>query len=514
MHSSFLPNSKSNEAQFVNPFEAEVQKDDEDSEDQEVLDDTRENSTALTSSHHIVSRLPVDLSQKSALNREEQSKTGFADANKRTTRPTAISRAGSGTARASLDVDAFKRLIMTGEKGITASGTTPAQNLKPQSILVDSSSSTDTSSISRHSLFETMTEFATDTPRTSHEISVSDDELQQRAGASSLATRNPEPPAGNLRHEASLNSSMPRTVSSFNSSRPFSVSESRIYTNDVQVSNTNLLSQTSKDLNKPLPLPPNYKQSEQSTGIEQGYRTTPDDSSNNVRSNSRSSMLLKKRPPTPPLARRHSHLRSSNPLLSRSNSARLPPSSAHDVGSPGQVTNVRTPRPPPTRRTLPGRAQSFFETSMHTRTVLPGSPSAIAGSITEKQQTSRPPVPPTRTHSISSIKRPYRPPPTASSVTKVPPLPPPRNRGSSQSSFDNPRIDMLPKRSATDSSSSLRQTSKESPQGNSVAPVEGSLPMPATVPGTNANDILADLSVLQREVDELRGMYEIRRASE
>jgi len=38
--------------------------------------------------------------------------------------------------------------------------------------------------------------------------------------------------------------------------------------------------------------------------------------------------------------------------------------------------------------------------------------------------------------------------------------------------------------------------------------------MPATVPGTNANDILADLSVLQREVDELRGMYEIRRASE
>lgn len=403
---------------------------------------------------------------------------------------------------------------MTGEKGITVSGTPPAQNVHPQSILGDSSSNTDTSSISRHSLFETMTEAATDTPRTSHEISVSDDEWQQRAGAPSLATRNPEHPARNVRYETSLNNNRPRTVSSYKSSLPSSILESRLFTDDAQASNTNLLSQTPTDLNKPLPLPPNHKQSEQSTGIEQGYRTTLDDSSNNVRSTSRSSMLLKKRPPTPPLARRHSQLRSSNPLLSRSNSARLPPSSAHDVGSLGQVTNARTPRPPPTRRTLPGRAQSSFETSMHTGTVLPGSPSAIAGSITEKQQTSRPPVPPTRTHSISSIKRPYRPPPTASSVTKVPPLPPPRNRGSSQSSFDNPRIDMLPKRSATDSCSNLRQTSKGSLQEDSIAPTEGSLPMPATGPGTNANDILADLSVLQREVDELRGMYEIRRASE
>lgn len=493
-----------------------MQEEDETSEDPEMLNNNRQNSSVLPSYHHIDPRPPTERFQKSAVQSNELSKNGPGSTDKRTARPTATGRAGSGTTRASLDVDAFKRLIMTGEKGVTASGTPPtppAQNLTPQSIPGDSSSNTDTSSVSRQSLFETMTEVVTDTPRTSHEISVSDDEWQQAVGASSLATRNPELRPSNMRYETSLNSNMPRTVSFDDSSPPASALESRLYTIDVQTSNPNSLPQIPTDLNKPLPLPPSHKQPEQSTSTQQAS-FNPDESSNRLRSTSPSLILQKKRPPTPPLARRHSQLRSLNPLLSRSNSARLPPRSSHGLGNPAQSTYVRTPPPPPTRRTLPGRAQSSLETSMHTGMVLPDSPTVAGSTRSDKQHTPRPPLPPTRTHSISSIKRPYRPPPTASSVTKVPPVPPPRNRGSSQSSLDNTRIDTPRKASATESSLSLRRASKDSQLEDSGEPNEGPSQIPASVSGTNANDILADLSVLQREVDELRGMYEIRRASE
>lgn len=494
-----------------------MQEDDDDSEDPEMLNNSRQNFSVLPSYHHIDPSPPTERFQRSAVQSNELSKSGPGSTDKRTARPTATGRAGSGTTRASLDVDAFKRLIMTGEKDVTASGTPPtppAQNLTSQSIPGDSSSNTDTSSVSRQSLFETMTEVATDTPRTSHEISVSDDEWQQAVGASSLATRNPELRLSNMRYETSLNSNMRRTVSFDDPSPPASALESRLHTIDVQTSNPNSLPQISTDLNKPLPLPPGHKQPEQSTSTQQAS-FNPDESSNRLRSTSPSLISQKRRPPTPPLARRHSQLRSPNPLLSRSNSARLPSRSSHGLGNPAQSTDVRTPPPPPTRRTLPGRAQSPFETSMHTGMVLPDSPSTVAGSTrSDKQHTSRPPLPPTRTHSISSIKRPYRPPPTASSVTKVPPVPPPRNRGSSQSSLDSTRIDSPRKPSATESSSSLRRASKDSQQEDSREPNEGPSQIPASVSGTNANDILADLSVLQREVDELRGMYEIRRASE
>lgn len=512
--SSFSPASDLNEAQSINPFEAEVQEEDEDSEDQEMLDNTRQNSSVLTSSYPRGPRRPGDTVLKSTVKREEPSKIGLADADKQRARPTAISRAGSGTARASLDVDAFKRLIMTGEKGVTASGTPPtppAQNLSAQSILGDSSSNTDTSSISRQSLFEFMAEAATDTPRTSHEISVSDDEWQLPVGASTLASRTFEPQPSSIRYGTSVNISMPRTVSFEDSSSPSFSFENPPHKIDGQGSKVNSQSQIPTDLNKPLPLPPSYKQPEQSTSVQQG-RSSPDESSNRLQSISPLSISNKKRPPTPPLARRHSQLRSSNPLLSRSNSARLP---RHGISSSAQATDVRTPPPPPTRRTLPVRAQSSSEDSVYTETLLSSSPSAAATIRPEKQHTSRPPPPPARTLSISSIKRPYRPPPAASSVAKVPPPPPPRNRGSSQSSFDGPRIDMLRKPSVTESSSSLGSPSNgRQDEGGSGAAIEKRSQMPNPVSGPNANDILADLSVLQKEVDELRGMYEVRRASE
>jgi len=38
--------------------------------------------------------------------------------------------------------------------------------------------------------------------------------------------------------------------------------------------------------------------------------------------------------------------------------------------------------------------------------------------------------------------------------------------------------------------------------------------MVAAVSGASANDILADLSVLQKEVDELRGKYDMSKASQ
>ena len=506
------------QAESVNPFEAELQEeDDEDSEDQEMRDNTRQNSAILVSSHHTGPGPGVEFSQKSPVQGEEPSKRGSAGADRRTVRPTVISRAGSGQVRASLDVDAFTRLIMTGEKDTKSSGTPPtppAPNLTPQSILGDSSSNTDTSSISRQSLFESMTETVTDTPRTSHEISVSDDEWQQLVGASSVSVRNTDTQPSSVRYGLSVPSNMPRTVSFDGSSPPSTTLQTPPYPIDGQASTTPSQPPVSTDLNKPLPPRPSHKQPEPSTTAQHGY-SRPDEFSNSFRSTSPLSISYKKRPPTPPLARRHSQLRSPNLLLARSNSARLPSSSAHGLWSSSQLAHVKTPPPPPTRRTLPSQLQPSVETSTAAETVLSGSPPPVTGSIRpENQHTSKPPLPPMRTHSISSIKRPYRPPPAASAVPRIRPAPPPRSRGSSQSSLVGTRVDMRPKPSAAESSSTVRRGSKVSEREDSTGPLDESSQMPDPVSGPNANDILADLSALQREVDELRGMYEIRRASE
>lgn len=181
-----------------------------------------------------------------------------------------------------------------------------------------------------------------------------------------------------------------------------------------------------------------------------------------------------KKPPTPPLARRQSQLRPSKNTLSRSNSARLAQSSTGG-GSP---TPTRAVPPLPPRRQDWTSITPHSDTSSTQRAPLPATSGNEHGSEESSSQQS-----PSRPPSISSRKQHNRPP-----QSQPPPPPPPRRlRGSSRSSAD----------SANPAFNPAGEVAKGNEEGEA-----GSKP-----DTSNANDILADLSKLQREVDELRGQY-------
>ena len=77
--------------------------------------------------------------------------------------------------KAPLDVDAFTRLLLTGDKGSGAATPTTAIFAASHG---DSSSNTDASSLSRQSILDSQTDLRLETPRTSIEVSPREEEQQ------------------------------------------------------------------------------------------------------------------------------------------------------------------------------------------------------------------------------------------------------------------------------------------------------------------------------------------------
>ncbi|CAI7678177.1 unnamed protein product [Penicillium pancosmium] len=199
-----------------------------------------------------------------------------------------------------------------------------------------------------------------------------------------------------------------------------------------------------------------------------------------------------KRPPTPPLSRRHSQMRrskstqsnskSSNSRLtmssidSESNDSSQPPSpgpSTRSVASSMSQDRKRVSMPPPT--------------SGETRAAAVGA-AALPASGTPTDPISPPPsAPSSRPTPLQPGQRTssYGSPATGSSSGAPPPPPPPRRA----------RDSIL---RASDGGAEPQASRPETP-----------LPEPS-----NATDILADLSRLQKEVDDLRGHYENRKVSQ
>ncbi|GAB1196053.1 hypothetical protein APSETT444_005319 [Aspergillus pseudonomiae] len=185
-----------------------------------------------------------------------------------------------------------------------------------------------------------------------------------------------------------------------------------------------------------------------------------------------------KRPPTPPLSRRHSQMRRSKTTVSKPNPSRLsmPAVKMEGTESPPPSPSSWGLNPSRTRDTRPGfsseespRRPSIQHQSASAVISTPGTDTSAPSS----QSNSRTP----------SMKR-------ASIGNPLPPPPPPRRtRGSSSQSND-----------------STRPTSLHSEKRPEVH--EEYIPHPS-----NANDILADLSRLQKEVDDLRVHYETRKPS-
>ncbi|RAK76735.1 uncharacterized protein BO72DRAFT_379344 [Aspergillus fijiensis CBS 313.89] len=196
----------------------------------------------------------------------------------------------------------------------------------------------------------------------------------------------------------------------------------------------------------------------------------------------RRSQSQSKRPPTPPLSRRHSQMRRSKTTSAKVNPVRLsiPP----EADATAAAASVAIPPPSPSSWSLhPTRTRDPRLASTPSEESVPSSSSSNRLSLQIDSPTPWTPREPGRAASPSpSIKR--------ASLQNPPPPPPRRSRGSGNHSPDSVRL-------------SLR--SSKPPV---AAAKDDYIPHPS-----NANDILADLTRLQKEVDDLRGHYESRKAS-
>ncbi|KAL4799425.1 hypothetical protein BDV19DRAFT_376271 [Aspergillus venezuelensis] len=190
----------------------------------------------------------------------------------------------------------------------------------------------------------------------------------------------------------------------------------------------------------------------------------------------RRSQSQHKRPPTPPLSRRHSQMRRSKSTLSKPSSSQLssqqfmteaatstPSSSASHSLTPLELDKGSRSDPillDEERSLSTSRTENVISTSPE-RTETPGSEIHSNPRVNPKQE---------------------------SLTNHLPPPPPPRRtRGRNQGSDINSLVEPHSEQRADEP--------------------ENYVPRPS-----NANDILADLSRLQKEVDDLRGHYENRKA--
>ncbi|KAL3423808.1 hypothetical protein PVAG01_05555 [Phlyctema vagabunda] len=384
--------------------------------------------------------------------------------------------------RMSMDVDAFKRLLMTGSSGLGTPTTVGAPTLQVgHHGLGDGGSSTDVSSISRQSIFEPVHETHAETPRTSHEISEPDDDHRGLTPDYSVmaSSNRRKPPPPNSRHGKLIKMELrDDPVSPGLQITPPSTGISQQYFN---ASTSSLLSseRSPTDLNKPLPPAPtraSHESDRESIFDREAAGKTPEPPSP-------SASIKRKTPPAPPITRRHSQLVSDS-KLSRHNSGRLSPRVEEDgasisdsIAERPRSENGKAPPPPPSRRV--GSVRVSSASSLNPQ---PQSPPASA----------LPPVPPAR---VPSVRQ--RPPsvssmeiPVSRRASMVPPPPPPRH---GQSIHDTSR------RASGDSSRRSIDSNRRASAASSTSQMDR--------PGTSSSgvDVLADLSALQREIDALRG---------
>ncbi|KAM0716147.1 hypothetical protein Q7P37_008661 [Cladosporium fusiforme] len=390
-----------------------------------------------------------------------------------------------------MNVDMFKNILMTGSASPSPPVAPPTQPSRPQ----DSSSSTDTSSVSRQSLFDPAHELHLESPRTSFDQhSISDEEEagdNEHAHLMGPTVSRPEaegpPPPPKHRHGKALGPKGPQTVSfaDFHESIPTGWQQPPgPRTPPVNSALQGILRPStprspSSDLNKPLPVPPEARPaSEPSTeGMEGGISTIQ----SSPPPHPEAPQAKKIPPPPPPTARRQGGGRS------RSGSNLTQNSIQEEDGETPKPTPKAVPPPPPSRRTHnpPAQPSPSVETPPVTQ---PGSPSL------ENRPT---PPPPRRNPSKSGSHA--RSPSNASSNSiprmeggAPPPAPPPRRGAAPKRNSIGDEYKKSHDQSQGSETSSLRQIDEAAKDSAPLAEPQ------------QQRDMLADLAALQAEVDALR----------
>ncbi|CAI6338974.1 unnamed protein product [Periconia digitata] len=466
--------------------------------------------------------------------------------------------AASKASRTTLDVESFKNMLMTGISGSPRDSgpPPPPQNaLAANSISapVLESSSTDTSSTSRQSIFESVQESHPESPHTI--MAASDDEqvaLMAELGSKKEKRKSLPPPAPKRRHgKPVVASRTPETVSfeGFAVTQPTATSPPAVKKSD-------------SDTSKPLPpTPPTVSSSPYIVSQHSAYNASDSKKTETASLSDATPAAQKKVPPPVPLARRHSQLR--NPTAgtrSRSNSS-LTMTSQHSADFPisPSVKEEHTstpvqkapPPPPPTRHrgsAIPALGTSSASSSLTdvstTGTVRrppvtsPNPPSSRRTTVS-----SDPPSPKAslgRTSSVHSTRSSQRIVSNESASSAMPPPPPPpRRRQSGRTPSDNqqpPSNPSSPILETRRSSTEYKPSSPDSKRRTSVAS-ESSLkyeyaPAAAAIDNehplyspqeeesedkvgmdqaldhsANRNSILDDMAQFQKEIEELRERY-------
>ncbi|KAF3004788.1 hypothetical protein E8E13_002674 [Curvularia kusanoi] len=415
-------------------------------------------------------------------------------------RASAEGAGAAGNNRASLDVESFKNMLLTGKPypRQPSQTTQPAAQPQANTTLNESGSSTDVSSTSRQSLLDPASHDAPlDSPRTSYEMARSDsDDIVPQCTRSK---RKP-PPAPAHRHGKLVTPRQPQTVS-FDS---FAATEAPVTTPVTRPRNVS-------DTSKPLPPTPPVVSPAGGPPTSLGDAAErPLSSPLNERERdrtesplSRSNSRQKKAPPPVPLARRQSQLRHSSVenQRSRSSSSLTLSSQQESDGAPAPSSalvgeavggyaavpaaaspHVKSPPPPPPSRhkgarlsdvgtsspmsspipassstTLPQRTSSVRTTASSTHNTRDGTSSRRSTLEGADGPPSRPAS--IRGSRVSSSSE------TVPGAGMPPPPPPPRRRqggtNSGRSSLDQQRPVIPSPSDSRRTSRDLRRTSLE-----------------------------------------------------
>lgn len=473
----------------------------------------------------------------------------------------------SGTGKAGLDVEAFKRLLLTGQgpiPGTTTTVTTSATH--PPGVPSDGGSITETSSISRQSISEPAHP-PQETPRTSHETSEPEGDEERRnpippppsSHRSGSRKKAPPPPPPATRHGKLIKVELKDKNAPAALDRRTSTGQLSATSNSPRLSTSPSLT----DINKPLPPPPERSEDDGRDSIfdKEAAGKVPE-----IDIDPDTDIVPSPRPPTPPNAshsastpvqnpvstlrkpapppRRHGHGRSDSKATivaaapaaeaveelattpprsslesqrSRSSSIRLslgapapPPRrlTGHrhspSLTSPTSVQHSLSSFPFPTGTANP--SGSDLSASYHQTDSSNSSTSlGISQAGTGTAKLSPPPPPPQRHSSVrKSLTRPVSTDFTSRKAGgAVPPPPPPRTRGSSKGSMDG-SVGSGPGLARVDSAKSREDVLPEETEVATDTAMATAVPADMGASDEALRAMLADLDALQRDVEAAR----------
>ncbi|KAI2627846.1 hypothetical protein GGR54DRAFT_435887 [Hypoxylon sp. NC1633] len=313
--------------------------------------------------------------------------------------------ASAAAAKGTLDVDSFKRLLLTGYANIPGPSSTSVSGVAGNTggsshtslPLQDGASNTDASSVSRQSIFDAIIQ---DTPRTSHEISESEDPEERRGilPSSPLSTitsssTKKKPPPPSSRHGKLIKIELGADVETRRAkdTRPaMSISTTSLpaiapprKSGSLSILPSQPPSSTT-DVNKPLPLTPFRPSVEEAvdspfdreaigkvpepfTDLQTGPRPPTPPITTRNRSESNGSTQLRK--PAAPPPRRHGRSDSRAPsIIATDQDDDTPPRSSLEstrsrtdsLRANTSLSNIFAPAPPPPRRPNHARQGSSY----------------------------------------------------------------------------------------------------------------------------------------------------------